>query len=159
MRTQRGFTLAELIIVMVLTGVLAAVAIPRMVDKSGFAARGARDFVASSLRYAQKSAIAMRRNVCVNVGTGSLSVTHASAAGSTQACAAGNTVPNPATGVAFDAKPYAEGATVAAAASVVFDALGRPMSAALVPLSTAQTITVNGYATAVTIEPDTGYVH
>ena len=147
---QRGFTLAELVIVMVLVGVLAAVAIPRAFPSGEFAGRGARDFVASSLRYAQKSAIAMRRNVCVAVGATSVAVTYASAAGSSQPCAAGNTIANPATGQPFASRPYEQGATVATPVSVAFDALGRP--------SSAVSITVNAHATPVTVEAETGLV-
>lgn len=148
--SQRGFTLAELVVVMMLVGVLAVVAVPRLFQKSEFAARGARDFVASGLRYAQKSAIAMRRNVCVAVGTTHLTVTYASAAGAGQPCAAGNTIANPATGLPFAGTAYEEGATVATPTTVVFDALGRPSAPA--------TITVDLHATAVTIEAETGLV-
>lgn len=147
---QRGFTLAELVIVLMLVGVLAVVAMPRLLHQSGFAARGAHDFVASGLRYAQKSAIAMRRNVCVAVGATSLGVTYASAAGSAQPCAGTNTIANPATGLPFASTAYQEGATVATPANVVFDALGRP--------SSAVSITVDLYATPITIEAETGLV-
>lgn len=157
MRAQRGFTLAELAVVMLAIGILAVVAIPRWFDRGGFAARGARDYVGSTLRYAQKSAIAMRRNVCVAIGTTSLTVTYAAAAGSGQSC--GATLPNPATGASFGSTNYEQGATVATAASVIFDGLGRPMSAASTPLAAALTITVTGYPTVITIEPETGYVH
>lgn len=54
-------------VVIVLLGVLAAVAIPRMVGRTGFEARGFADEVASALRYGQRSAIAMRRPVYVLV--------------------------------------------------------------------------------------------
>jgi MSHA pilin protein MshC len=147
---QRGFTLAELVIVLVLVGVLAVVAMPRLLHQSGFAARGAHDYVASGLRYAQKSAIAMRRNVCVAVGTTGMAMTYASAAGSAQPCAAGNTIANPATGLPFASTAYEEGATVSTPANVVFDALGKP--------SSAVSITVDLHATPITVEAETGLV-
>jgi len=161
LRRQRGFTLVELVIVLMLVGIVAVVAIPRLANTSEFAARGGRDFVGAALRYAQKSAIAMRRNVCVTVVATGLAITYAGTAGASQACAAGNTIANPANGL-----PYGDpsnvlpgGATLVAGPSLAFDALGRPLTAALAPLAAAQTITVNGYATPVTIEPETGYVH
>ena len=149
MTRQRGFTLAELVVVLMLTGILAAVAIPRLFNQGEFAARGARDIVASGLRYAQKSAIAMRRNVCVAVGATALSVSYATASGSGQACTA--TLNDPATGQPFASAVYPGSATVSTPTSVTFDALGRPSAAA--------SITVNSYATPITVEADTGYVH
>lgn len=65
----RGFTLIELIMVIVLLGVLSVVAIPRMFDKSAFDARGFHDETLSILRYAHKAAIAQRRTVCVTFST------------------------------------------------------------------------------------------
>jgi len=72
-RCQAGFTMIELITVMIVVGILAAVAIPRLADRSDFDNRGFQDETRSLLRYAQKSAIAQRRNVCVTFkpdGTG-----------------------------------------------------------------------------------------
>jgi MSHA pilin protein MshC len=153
MHTQGGFTLAELVVVLMLTGVLAAFAIPRLFNQNEFAGRGARDFVASGLRYAQKSAIAMRRNVCVAVGSTGLAITYASAAGSTQACAAGNQLSNPANGLPYSdtANALQGGATVSTPTSVSFDALGRTSAAA--------SITLSNHATPITVEAETGLVH
>ena len=161
MRGGRGFTLTELVIVLVITGVLAVVAVPRLFDKSEFAARGARDFIASALRYAQKSAVAMRRNVCVSVSGTAMAATYASTTGSGQSCGAGNALVNPANGLAYadPSNALPGGATVAGTASLVFDATGRPLSAPSTPLAGALAITVNGYALPVTIEPESGLVH
>jgi len=160
MRTQRGFTLAELIIVLVLISILAAVAVPRMFDMEQFSARGTRDFVGASLRYAQKSAIAMRRNVCVSIAATQLSITYAGSSGVNQACPSGNALVNPGNGLPYDHSSNAlpAKAPVATTASLIFDAQGRPLSAPSTPMSSALSISVTGHATPLIIEPETGTV-
>lgn len=66
-RRQRGFTVIELVACIVVLGILAAVAAPSLFDNQTFIARGYADEVASSLRYAQKIAIASGCAVQVTV--------------------------------------------------------------------------------------------
>jgi MSHA pilin protein MshC len=83
----RGFTMVELIAVMILIGVLAAFALPRLVDRNGSATLVFGDQVASSLRLAQKSATARRRVVCAQVAADAVVLRLAAAPGSA-ACGA-----------------------------------------------------------------------
>jgi len=64
-RRQGGFSMVELITVMVLIGVLAAIGIPRLMGENSINAVVFGDQLASALRTAQKSAVAKRRIVCV----------------------------------------------------------------------------------------------
>ncbi|MDP4027632.1 MAG: prepilin-type N-terminal cleavage/methylation domain-containing protein [Gallionella sp.] len=74
-RTAAGFTLVELVMTMIVVGILAVAVLPRFADVGVFEARGLRDETLSLLRYAQKSAVAQRRTVCVAVNPTGISLT------------------------------------------------------------------------------------
>jgi prepilin-type N-terminal cleavage/methylation domain-containing protein len=78
-RRQRGFTAVEMITVLVLVGVLAVVAMPRM--DAGLSLRGAawRDQVQAGLMHARSQAQGHRRLVCLTLATGELRLAIASA--------------------------------------------------------------------------------
>lgn len=56
--SSEGFTLVELIVVILIVGVLAAVAMPRFVDNTTFAERGYYEELVAALKFAQKTAVA-----------------------------------------------------------------------------------------------------
>ncbi|CAK0758580.1 MSHA pilin protein MshC [Gammaproteobacteria bacterium] len=62
-----GFTLIELIMIIVILAVLAIMVMPRFADKDIFETHGFREEIMSLLHYAQKTAVAQRRTVCVNL--------------------------------------------------------------------------------------------
>ncbi len=144
-RLQLGFTLAELVAIMIIVGVLAAVAAPRFFDRSVFESRGFYDEAVSTLRYAQKTAVAQHRFVCVAFTANSITLSY----GATAACGNNLTSPTGVTPYTVTARGGAAFAAVPAAFN--FDALGRA--------SMAQSITVSGYAPPITVEAETGYVH
>lgn len=142
-----GFTLVELIVTLILLGILAVVALPRLFDRRDFDARAFLDQTAAALRYAQKAAIAQRRTVCVAFAANAVTLTIRSTAG-------GGACDTPLTGPA-GGTPY----TVTAPGSVTFNpvpaafsfsAEGRPSAGA--------SISIDGIAMTISVEPETGYV-
>jgi MSHA pilin protein MshC len=138
--------------VMVLVGILAVFAAPRMLDLQGLNARGFHNETLALLRYAQKSAIAQRRTVCVTWAANNATLTldaDQDAATGAGGCEMGLTGPRgetpasvqAANGVAYGSTPLA----------FSFDALGQP--------SVGQTVQVGGVGNAITVENATGYVH
>jgi len=73
-RNEHGVTLIELIAVIIVLGILAAIAVPRLGDLDVFKTRGFYDQVASALRYAQKAAVASGCDVQVSVSSGQLTL-------------------------------------------------------------------------------------
>jgi prepilin-type N-terminal cleavage/methylation domain-containing protein len=64
-RRQRGFTLVELVMVMMLIAVITAMSAARFADREPFAVQAAADQLVSGLRLAQSTALAQRRSIHV----------------------------------------------------------------------------------------------
>ena len=79
----RGYTLIELVLVIVIAGILAAVAVPHFFDNQVFSQRGYADELAGALRAAQKAAVATDCPAEVTVAAGGYSVQQQAAAGNT----------------------------------------------------------------------------
>lgn len=146
---QRGFTLVELVTIVVLLGILGAVVMPRFFGRSVFESRGFYDQVISTLRYAQKAAIAKHRVVCVLLTPGNVSLSY----GTTGACADG-ALPDPLGGGPYSINAPAGVTLSASAGAFSFNALGQP-SFSGAPV----TVAVSGYGPPISVEAETGYVH
>lgn len=143
----RGFTMTELITVIVIMGILAAAVLPRFFDRNTFDARGFYDQSISTLRFAQKTAIAQRRLVCVTFPTtSSIQLRIASSFGLT---ACDTDLSNPGGGTSYVVNAPS-GVTLSGAAAFNFDALGRATTA-VAPIAVAS-YTIN-------VDQETGYVH
>ncbi len=77
----RGFTLVELITVVVILGILAALAVPRFFDSQVFEERGFYEEVAATLRYAQKIAVGSGCPVRVSITAGGYDLKQQAASG------------------------------------------------------------------------------
>ena len=167
---QRGFTMIELIVIMMVVGIMAVVALPRMDSLRGFDEAGYRDKVKATLEYARKSAVAQRRHTQVITASNCMGVWIASAdpdsgfpSSASGPVLCGSTVTTfprsltlPGTGSnAFT--PPSNGTLTSTTTTLVFDPLGRPLNSTGAILTTATTFNVSGNT--VYVEAETGYVH
>lgn len=155
LRNQRGFTLVELIMVMIIVGILAAFAAPRFFDADIFKSRGFADQMQASLRYAQKVAIAQRRNVCVAMTAGDITLTIAS--GVASAC--DTNLISPTGESPYKINTPSAAITLSPVQTFIFDALGKPFDTLGNPSVVQKTINISGATNPIIVEAETGYVH
>lgn len=159
---QRGFTLIELIMVMVMLGVLAVFAAPRIFNSGDFYARGFHDETLGLLRYAQKAAIAQRRMVCVKFdklstpNTLVLTLENPNLAPAAVVCNVNLTGPKGESPAKVSAK---SGVTYISGLDFIFNGLGQPVDSTRAALSVNRTIQVSNAANTITVEAGTEYVH
>jgi len=146
----RGFTLIEMVVVIAILGLLAAVIGPRFVGRDAFASRGFYDEAQSVVRYAQKTAIAWRRPVYVCVTATAVK------AGSLNNSCASSLLVHPATGADLTTTAPPSGVTLSPTGNFSFDGAGRP--SAQVTIAIASTI-AGDPARQIVVEAETGYVH
>jgi MSHA pilin protein MshC len=144
-----GFTLIELVMVMLLLGILAIVAIPRFND-AGFREYGYVEETLSALRYARQTAIAGNAHVTVQFSADGFRVCRG------DTCPGNGYLSNPAAGQPWDGTALKRGKApegvsigITGLAAVTFDGLGRP--------NATGSLSIGSHT--LTIEPETGYVH
>lgn len=145
----RGFTLIELIAMLVLAGILAIVALPRLNLLGGWNEIGYRDRVKATLEFARKSAVAQRRSVRVTIAASGLTVVAQVQTPEGEGAAGLMPLNLPASGTNTFAAPAGVSLTPADEV-VIFDALGRP--------DAGKAFVVSGGAGTITVEAETGYV-
>ncbi len=146
-----GFTIAELAVTIAVVGILAVAVIPRLSDRLFLDARGHSDKLRAMLQYAQKFAIAQRRNVCVSFSAGTATVRRAAAAGAAVPCS--GDIMDPVSGASTYVLAAPAGVAVTpSVASISFDALGAAAATATVDIGGGGTLQI-------VVEGATGYVH
>jgi len=159
---QHGFTLIELVMVILVLGILSVYAAPRMFNSDDFYARGFHDETLAILRYAQKAAIAQRRPVCVALTQGAPSIailTIASVSDATTCNVALNWPNKNCNVTSIGATACIEsrsGISYNASQLFSFNGLGQPIGLHSTLVMTVTTGTANFNET---VELETGYVH
>jgi MSHA pilin protein MshC len=151
-KPQTGFTLVELIIVILITSVLAAAAAPRFFERSAFEERGYYEDTLAALRFAQKLAVATGCQVQASITANSFTLNQRATS-----CTSGaytKNVFNPGDPGNAYTKTAPSDLTLSPATTLTFNGLGQVSGG-------AYTITLTGAADtrSITLVPETGLVY
>jgi prepilin-type N-terminal cleavage/methylation domain-containing protein len=156
-QASRGFTVPELVAVLVIAAVLAAVAMPRLDLALNLRADTYRDQIVAALRYAASSAISHRRLVCATVSASSVTL---SLAPSNPASGCTAALPGVASGAGGGAAAVSSGGSTSALAppgTIYFQPSGRVTSDGAGMTAGLWTLSVSG-TSPISLIGETGHV-
>lgn len=154
-RLQTGFSIVELIIVMIVGGILAAYAVPNLTAALGSREDAWHDALQGALRFAQKGAVARRRLACVTITSTTVTISSASA---NPASSCTTVINGPGGNSNFaTAANSSESTAVSPAGTIYFQPDGRVTTDGAGTTSSSFTITIPGESV-INVYGDTGYV-
>lgn len=160
--SYKGFTLIEMILVIVILGMVAACVVPMLTSAASFQVQSAADLVAADIEFARSLSISRQEpyTVVLNTIDHSIEVKDSS----------GNVINHPVSGKPFRFV-FTEDSRVSSVrinsanfdgyTSVTFDDLGSPYSGSNLssPMNSGEVVlSAEGYSCKVKIEPVTGYI-
>lgn len=160
-RFSFGFTMVELVTVIIILGILVVVALPYFSNASSFKASAFNEQVRASLRYAQKTAVSHRRLVCAVLSSSTVTLTIASAnsiAPKTSSCDSSLLSPTGATVFVSSSDPTAMTIAASPSGTIYFQPSGFVTSDGAGTILQDYTITVSGM-TPISVLGATGYVN
>ena len=141
-----GFTLVELIVVILITGILSVSIAPRFFGVSSYENRQATDELLSALRYSQQMAMNRGGDIHLVLTANNFTVQLSD----------GTDLRSPDGRIPYT-KSFPNNIN-ATPDTIRYNALGQPVNTTNVPLTANTTINING-SPAITIEANTGYAH
>lgn len=144
--------------VILMLGVLAVFVVPKMGGPSTFNARGFHDETLAYLRYAQKTAVAQRRTVCVTFPDASTVRLSLASTANSWVCDATLIGPRGESPAQVTAKSGVSFLNNTAPGDFRFDSLGQPVDSSGVSM-VVPAMQVDGASNSINVETVTGYVH
>jgi len=162
-RCRGGHTLIELMIVIVLLGILAAVVLPKAFSTSTYNTRLYFDYVLNSIEFARKLAVGTGQHIQVAITANTLTLSRRTEGSNCTTGTVLSAVKDPATNAATYTKTSPSGITLSPVITFYFDGLGKAYQVtgitATCPALGSQVITVQGnFSPTVTIIGETGFV-